>query len=128
VKWRSHLPLVLSALSVAWCVLAGLKIWFTPIAWSGIDGNGVRMLRTETLSETSYLGSAPLVAPVVIAVVATCAASQGAPVVVGIAAVLLAAFSFITGFSIGSAYHMPAGVLMLAAFLTAIRAAQPAAR
>jgi len=113
---------------MAWCALMGLRIWWTPITGSGVGSDGVQFVTTEPFSETSYFAAAFLLVPVLIAAVGTCAAWQRAPVVVGIAAVLLATFSFITGFSIGSAYQMPAGVLMLAAFLTAICAAQPAAR
>jgi len=75
---------------------------------------------TGSLSDGSPLRAIPLFIPVVIAAVATCAAWQRAPLIVGMAAVLLAAFSFITGFSIGGAYQFPVALLLLAAGLAAI--------
>ena len=99
----------LSTISLAWCVVIGFWIWFTPIGQS------------RSFSDVSLFGPAPLIMPVLIAAVATWAAWRSRRGVVGFAALLLAVFTFISGFSIGSGYLPASGLLLLAAVLAMFR-------
>ena len=96
---------LLSIISLAWCVVIGFWIWFTPIGQS------------RSFSDVSLFGPAPLIVPVLIAAAAAWAAWRSHRVVLGIAALLLAVFTFISGFSIGSGYLPASGLLILAAVL-----------
>jgi hypothetical protein len=60
-----------------------------------------------------------LTLPTLIALAGAWAARRGARVALGLAALLLAAFAIVTGFSIGSAYILPAGLLLLATLFAA---------
>ena len=103
--WRHWLVPLLSTTSLAWCVVMGVQIWFTPID------------RFRSFSDVSLLGPAPLIVPVLIALIAAWAAWRNHRGILGFAALLLAAFSFISGFSIGSGYLPASGLLVLAALL-----------
>ena len=104
MKIAAILAPLLSTLSLAWCVVVGFWVWFTPFA-------------SRSFSDVSLFGPAPLILPVVIAAVATWAAWQSRRGVLGFAALLLAVFTFISGFSIGSGYLPASGLLLLAAVL-----------
>jgi hypothetical protein len=58
--------------------------------------------------------------PAVLAILATWAAWRRSRIGVGASALLVVAFTFVTGFSIGSAYVPAAGQLILAAVLAAL--------
>ena len=122
---------MLALLSLSWCVVVGFWIWFTPVRYVGSSGGpGQAVQQTvvyKAVADVSSLGPLPLVIPTLIASAGATAAWHGARVALGLAALLLAAFAFVTGFSIGGAYHLPAGLLFLAT-LCARRAneAQPA--
>jgi hypothetical protein len=103
--WRHWLVLLLSTVSLAWCVVIGVWFWFTPID------------RFRSFSDISLFGPAPLIVPVLIAVIAAWAAWRNHRGMLGFAALLLAVFSFISGFSIGSGYLPASGLLVLAAML-----------
>lgn len=104
MKIAAILAPLLSTLSLAWCVVVGFWVWFTPFG-------------SRSFSDVSLFGPAPLILPVVIAAVATWAAWQSRRGVLGFAALLLAVFTFISGFSIGSGYLPASGLLLLAAVL-----------
>ena len=112
--WRFWVPPMLSALGLAWCAVAGVSIWFTPKRYSGMS-NGVPAVWEPSFSEVSGLGAVPLLIPVLFAALAAWAAWRGRPVTLGVAALLLAVFTFITGFSIGGAYIPAAWLLIVAA-------------
>lgn len=103
--WRNWLVPLLSTMSLAWCVVIGVWFWFTPID------------RFRSFSDVSLFGPAPLIVPVLIAAVATWAAWRNRRGVLGFAALLLAVFTSISGFSIGSGYLPASGLLVLAALL-----------
>jgi hypothetical protein len=96
---------LLSTISLTWCVLVGAWFWFTPID------------RFRSFSDVSLFGPAPLILPVLIAGLATWAAWRTHRGVLGFAALLLAVFTSISGFSIGSGYLPASGLLVLAALL-----------
>jgi hypothetical protein len=89
------------------------------MTYSGIGGDGVALIRSEAFSDGSPLRVVALFIPVLVAAVATCAAWQHAPAIVAIAGCLLAAVSFIGGFSIGGAYAPAAAIVLGAAGLSA---------
>jgi hypothetical protein len=116
IKWGVHPARLLSTVSLAWCVLVGCWIWFTPITCESIGATGVGY---RCFSDVSLFGPAPLVVPVLIAAVAVWAAWRSRRVVLGFSAFLLAVFTFISGFSIGRGYVPASGLLVLAAVLAA---------
>ena len=115
MTWRNRLAPLLSTFSLAWCVLIGGWLWFTPIQYEGFI-NDVPTVRYQSFSDVSLFGAAPLIVPVLIAAIAAWAAWRSRRVVLGFAAFLLVAFAFISGFSIGRGY-LPASALLLAALL-----------
>jgi hypothetical protein len=112
----TRLAPLLSTMSLAWCVLIGGWFWFTPIQHEAIH-NGVTVVRYQSFSDISLLGPAPLIAPLLIAAVAVWASWRSHRLVLGVAAFLLAVFTFIGGFSIGAGYLPASGLLLLAAAL-----------
>lgn len=112
---RKLLAPLLSTLSLAWCILIGGWFWFAPIRYEGFI-NDVATVRYRSFSEVSLFGPAPLIVPVLITAIAARAAWRGRRVVLGLAAFLLAVFSFISGFSIGAGY-LPATALLMYAVL-----------
>ena len=76
--------------------------------------NGVLAVWEPSFSEVSGLGAVPLVIPILFAGLAAWAARRGQRVALGVAALLLTVFTFISGFSIGGAY-IPAAWLLIAA-------------
>lgn len=115
---------ILAAVSTAWCVALGFMIWFTPVRYSGITGEPGQpdrhVVSYRAFSEISHFGPLPLVFPVVVATLATWAAWRGVRNGLGGLALLFAAFTFISGFSIGGAYLPAAGALIVAAVLSAV--------
>jgi hypothetical protein len=122
--WRVWVPPVLSALGLAWCAVAGISIWFTPLRYSGMS-DGVPAVWEPSFSEVSGLGAVPLLIPVLLAGLAAWAAWRGWRVTLGVAALLLAVFTFIAGFSIGGAYIPAAGLLIVAAGWAAVAGTGP---
>ena len=122
--WRFWVPPVLSAIGLAWCAVAGVSIWFTPVRYSGTS-NGVPSVWERSFSEVSSLGSVPLLIPVLFAGLGVWAAWHGQRVTLGVAALLLAVFTFISGFSIGGAYIPAAGLLLVAAGWAAVAGTRP---
>ena len=105
IAWRHRLVPLLSTLSLTWCVVMGVWIWFTPIGQS------------RSFSDISLFGPAPLILPPLIAAIAAWAAWRSHRGLLGFAALLLAVFTFISGFSIGSGYLPASALLVLAAIL-----------
>ena len=115
LAWTSRM---LALISLSWCVAVGFWIWFTPVRWVGMSvAPGQPDQHTvvhRAFADVSFLGPLPLIVPTLIAIAGARAAWRGARVGLGLAALLLAAFAFVGGFSIGSAYILPAGLLLLA--------------
>ena len=115
LAWISRL---LALLSLSWCVVVGFWIWFTPVRYvvsSGGPGKADQhTVVDKAVADVSSFGPLPLVIPTRIARAGATAAWHGARVTLGLAALLLAAFAFVTGFSIGGAHHLPAGLLLMA--------------
>ena len=120
LTWTSQM---LALISLSWCVVVGFWIWFTPVRYVGITGTpgqpGQHTVAYRAFADVSFLGPLPLIVPTLIAIAGAWAAWHGARVALGLAALLLAAFAFVAGFSIGSAYILPAGLLLLATLFAA---------
>jgi hypothetical protein len=112
----NRLAPLLSTMSLAWCFLVGGWFWFTPIRYESVS-NGVPGVGYRSFSDISLFGPAPLIVPVLITAVAAWAAWRSHRVVLGFTALLLAIFTFISGFSIGAGYLPASGLLLLAAVL-----------
>jgi len=129
---RRQVANLLAAAGVVWSIGVGIWIWVTPIrfvgisneawAWSGpgSTASGMRVVpveRTRRFADVSLLGPVPLAIPVALAGLAALAVwrRKGALLTL-LPAVLLLAFCFIAGFSIGAAY-VPAGCVVLLAVL-----------
>jgi len=124
MTWRFWVPPMLSALGLAWSGLAGVSIWITPMRYSGTSA-GVPAVWERSFSDVSPLGAFPLLIPVLFAGLRTWVACRGRRVTLGVAALVLAVFTFITGFSIGAAYIPAAGLLIVAAGCAAVAGAGP---
>jgi hypothetical protein len=112
----------LAAIAATWCVAMGFWLWFTPMRYVGIAvTGGIRQEVTtyRSFSEVSQLGPLPLIIPACVALVAVWAAWRGRRVGLGVATLLLAGFTIISGFSIGASYLPAAGALILATLLAA---------
>jgi hypothetical protein len=118
MKGRNLLAPLLSSVSLAWCLLAGSWLWFAPMRYSGIR-DGVQAVQYRSFAEVSRFGPVPLIVPISIAAFAAWSAWRGHRIALGFAALLLAAFTVISGFSIGGAYLPAAGLLLVAAGLAA---------
>ena len=77
-------------------------------------------MRYRACSEISHFGPAPLIVPAALAALAAWAAWRGHRLAVGVSALLLVAFMFVSGFSIGAAYIPAAGLLVAAAGLAVV--------
>ena len=118
MNWRQWLVPSLAILSFVWCVAVGFVIWFTPLAGMESSG-GSAQPETERrvqvpFSEVSEFGAAPLVVPAAIAAIGVWAAIRRRRILLSAAALLLATFTFLTGFSIGAAYIPASATLILA--------------
>jgi hypothetical protein len=124
MKRPGWIPQVLALVSVSWCIVAGFRIWFTPVRYVGtrVDPGlaDQHIVVHKAFHDASSLGLIPLVIPTLIALAGAWAAWRGAGVALLIAALLLAAFAFVTGFSIGGAYILPAGLLLIATLFAAL--------
>ena len=120
LTWTSQM---LALISLSWCVGVGFWIWFTPVRYAGMTGApgqpDQHTVVYRAFDDVSFLGPLPLIIPTLIAIAGAWAAWRGARVGLGLAALLLAAFAFVAGFSIGSAYMLPAGLLLLATLFAA---------
>ena len=118
LAWISQ---TLALVSLSWCVVVGFRIWFTPVRYTGITvvpgQPDQHTVAYSAFADVSSFGPLPLIVPPLIAVAGAWAAWHGARVALGLAALLLAAFAFVTGFSIGGAYILPAGLLLVATLL-----------
>ena len=110
---RDRLAPLLASMSLAWCLLIGAWFWVTPIEYEG-SINGVPTVHHQSFSDISLLGPAPLIVPVLIAAIAVWATWRSRKAVLALAAFLLVAFTFVSGFSIGGGY-IPASAMLLAA-------------
>jgi len=116
------LPFVLALAAVLWCAWIGVLIWKTPIVIEGITAQsteaGAEPPRTfrevRSFGDSSVLGFLPLAIPVILAAGAALIARLHAPGFLAAVVVLFLGYVFITGFSIGGAYHGPAAVLAAA--------------
>jgi len=124
VTWRSGIAPVLSSLSLAWCVGIGCVIWFAPLHYS-TTSNGVTTVIARRFSEVSSNGALPLALPVMVAGLGTWGAWRGRRLLLGSSALLLTAFTVISGFSIGTAYVPATGLQLLAAGLAAFLGSGP---
>ena len=117
MKFRIWLSSVLAAAGLIWCIVSGYRIWVAPIRYVGLSGRpGQPDIPLETyrsFSDVSDYGALPLIIPVGLAALATWAAWTGRRAVLAIATILILGYSFVTGFSIGSAYHPVASLLVL---------------
>lgn len=115
------LSTVVAAASLAWCVVAGVRIWTTPIGSAGVEWrmgpSGARVIgRVEpsSFSDTSRFSILPLVVPVFLSGLATWAAWRQRTRGLALATLVFLSFCLVAGFSIGGAY-VPAGLLLVAA-------------
>jgi len=106
-------------LCLAWCIVVGFVIWFTPMHYTRTSG-GIQTVVERPFSDVSGNGALPLVIPVVIAGLGAWGAWRGRRVALGTSALLLAAFTVISGFSIGAAYVGASGFQLLATGLAAV--------
>lgn len=109
---------VLSTLCLAWCVVIGCVIWWTPVRYSGFR-NGAPAVIDRSFSEVSGYGPLPLIIPACVAALGTWGAWRDRRLLVTLSGILLALFTFIAGFSIGGAYLPASGLQILAAVLGA---------
>lgn len=72
-------------------------------------------LTYRSFRDVSLLGATPLLVPVVLAVIALAGAFRRNRVMLAAGALLFGLFTLLAGFSIGGAYVMPAGLLLIAA-------------
>jgi hypothetical protein len=118
MKRLTWLSPVLAVVSLAWCVAVGLWLWFTPVRYARTvvyDGQPPQQtIEYVPLADASPLAPLPLFIPVFIAMIGAAAAWHGGKIRVAVAGLLLATYAVVGGFSIGSAYLVPAGLLMLA--------------
>jgi hypothetical protein len=115
-----HLPFVIALAATLWVVWIGVLIWKTPIVIEGITAQSIeggaeqsqkRFREVRSFSDMSPLGYLPLAIPVILAAGAALIAWFRAPGCLAAVVVLFLGYVFITGFSIGGAYHGPAAVL-----------------
>jgi hypothetical protein len=99
VREVSLIARAIAVLAVAWCVGIGVWLWVTP--WSP----GV------SFADVSMLGAVPLVIPVGIAFVGAWGTWRRRWWPVVLSMVMMTAFVFLAGFSIGAAYTPAAGAL-----------------
>jgi hypothetical protein len=122
LKLRALLSPVLAAAGLIWCIVSGYRVWVTPIRYVGSfrapGQSDIPLESYRSFSDVSDFGALPLIIPVVLAVLATWAAWTGRKAILALATALIIGYSFITGFSIGSAYHPAAGILVLATVTT----------
>ena len=114
--------LALAAGALIWSAWAGWRTWTTPVRYQAIRWQAVsngEMIEREgfefrSFRQVSLLGPVPLLVPVGFAGLGTWAAWRRRPVVLGTSALLLALFTFVSGFSIGGAYVVPSAAMLLA--------------
>lgn len=116
------IPPVLAAATLAWCLFVGWRLWTTPVRYVGVvfDAGAQRAVgaeKYERFADISALGPVPLVVPVVLTALGTIAALRSRTRVLFVLAFGLLAYSYVTGFSIGSAYMPAGGALLLAALI-----------
>ena len=120
--WARWLARVLVVIALLWSLWIGWEIWASPMRYEGIrisssaDGQSTREELTElrSFSEASEYGVLPLVIPVLLASLGVWGIWRGRPLLVIASALLVTAFVFMTGFSIGGAY-LPASACLVTA-------------
>ena len=116
---RRWITTLLASVAVAACLWAGWRIWTTPVRYQVVDGTADgaganRRIESRRFVEVSGLGLLPLVIPVLISGLGTWAAYRWHRWGLAFSALALAIYAFISGFSIGGAYHPAAYALALA--------------
>jgi hypothetical protein len=118
-----HLPVILALAATLWVVWIGVLIWTTPVVWERVaaqtpeeaEQQPPKVSReVQSFADMSPLGFLPLAIPVILAAGAALIARFHAPGGLAAVVVLFLGYVFITGFSIGGAYHGPAAVLAVA--------------
>lgn len=119
-QWLST---IVAATNLVWCLVAGARIWTTPVRFSGVEwtmgpagARAIDRVEYRSFSDISGLGIVPLVVPVLLAGWATWAAWRQRIRGLAVATLIFLAFCFIAGFSIGGAY-VPIGLGLVAATL-----------
>jgi len=123
MKWHDpRLAFYFALSSAVWCIAAGLLLYFVPLgssesasgggSWTSAPGFG----GGERLFDASLSSAWPLFLPAVICALASwfAARHQRWPLIGAL--IVLAAFSFVSGFSIGL-FYVPAVVLLLVSAL-----------
>jgi hypothetical protein len=116
---RRWIATFLASVAVAACLWAGWRIWTTPVRYEVVnttpDGAGAnRRFESRRFAEVSRLGLLPLVVPVLISGLGTWAAYRGRRWALACSSLALAIYAFISGFSIGGAYHLAVYAMALA--------------
>lgn len=106
----------LAGAAVVGCLVAGWLIWQIPVHESRFDFEAREMLRWERARTLSTDGRTivGLSIPTAIALAALWAAWRRRPIILALLTGILGLFSLVTGFSIGSAYHVSAILLFWA--------------
>ncbi len=111
------------AVALVWCMGAGWWIWVSPVTPSPpVASAGAAAAESRTFADVSAFGATPLVVPVVLAALALWCAWTVRPRALFATGLTLAAFSFVTGFSIGAAYLPAAAAIVLAGVSSLSRA------
>lgn len=108
--------------ALAWCGWNAWRIWTTPVRYQTISwqtdsrgqtvrGDGFALRRFR---DVSAFGILPLLVPVIFTSVALWAVLRRSVAALGISAILMLLFTFVSGFSIGAAYIVPSGILLIA--------------
>jgi len=136
IMTRARTPIVvLSTACLLWCIAAGLLLWSIPLGSSESQSASAKVVDGQTIvssgpvvagpgqsfASESALGPLPLIVPVVLAGIATWSALRRHRWALISATVLLAFFTFITGFSIGL-FYLPAAASLVVACVVALAA------
>jgi hypothetical protein len=117
-RWLSTL---LVTGSLVWCFVVDWRIWVTPVRYLHYSSaEPAPRYIYHSFSEVSGLGVEPLVIPIILVALATWAAWRQRTLLLGTLTLVFAAFSFITGFSIGAAYVPGVSALLVATLLSAV--------
>lgn len=125
-KWLATLSV---AGGLVWCVVIGWKLWVTPVRYLHYSSSEpAPRFVSLSFSDVSGLGIVPLVVPIVLVGLAMWFAWRQRTLALGAVTLAVAAFCFITGFSIGRAYVPVAGALFVATLMSLVDRVQARAR